>query len=123
MTDLRRDQQAEAEKMGKSVLKGIRWLLRKHPGNLDESKNERARLDVALEWNELLATAYYLIDRNVITEYHSRVGIIFFDRGSGETNEGGVRQSVTHVASQAVDQVVLAAVGFIRDHDNVSPIR
>ena len=62
LTELRRDLQAEAEKMGRTVLKGIRWLLLKHPDNLDESKNERARLIAALELNESLATAYYLKD-------------------------------------------------------------
>lgn len=43
LTQLRRDRQAEAEGMAGKVLKGLRWLLRKHPDDLDESKNERAR--------------------------------------------------------------------------------
>lgn len=60
LTDLRRDLQAEAEKMDKKVLKGLRWLLLKHPDNLDESKNERTRLEEALALNQSLATAYYL---------------------------------------------------------------
>jgi hypothetical protein len=29
--------------MDRKVLKGLRWLLLKHPENLDESKNERVR--------------------------------------------------------------------------------
>ena len=60
LTQLRRDLQREAIEMGKDVLKGIRWLLLKGSDNLDESKNERARLDEALNLNEPLATAYYL---------------------------------------------------------------
>ena len=60
LTQLRRDLQREAIAMGKDVLKGIRWLLLKGSDNLDESKNERARLDEALNLNEPLATAYYL---------------------------------------------------------------
>ena len=44
LTELRRTLHAEAEQMDKKVLKGIRWLLLKHRDNLDESKNERARL-------------------------------------------------------------------------------
>lgn len=62
LTDLRRTLQNEAEQMDKKVLKGLRWLLLKHPDNLDESKNERTRLEEALALNHSLATAYYLKD-------------------------------------------------------------
>lgn len=44
----------------KEVLKGIRWLLLKNPDNLDEKKNEKERLEKALEINKPLAIAYYL---------------------------------------------------------------
>lgn len=62
LTELRRTLQNEAEQMDKHVLKGLRWLLLKNRDNLDESKNERARLQEALDLNEPLATAYYLKD-------------------------------------------------------------
>ena len=60
LTQLRRDLQREAEVMDRKVLKGMRWLLVKHPDNLDESKNERVRLQEALDLNRSLAVAYYL---------------------------------------------------------------
>ena len=60
LTQLRRDLQREAELMDRNVLKGMRWLLMKHPDNLDESKNERVRLQEALDLNRSLAVAYYL---------------------------------------------------------------
>ena len=61
LSGLRRDVQREAaEQLQKKVLKGTRWLLLKNPENLDESRNERARLDEALRLNKPLATAYYL---------------------------------------------------------------
>ena len=60
LTVLRRELQRESEQMNRPVLKGIRWLLLKHPEHLDDSKNERDRLDEALKLNEPLATAYYL---------------------------------------------------------------
>jgi len=61
LSELRRDVQREAEeKLHKEVLKGTRWLLLKNPENLDESKNERARLEEALRINKPLATAYYM---------------------------------------------------------------
>jgi len=62
LTDLRRTLQNEAEQMDKKVLKGLRWLLLKHPDNLDDSKDERIRLQEALALNQSLATAYYLKD-------------------------------------------------------------
>ena len=61
LTKLRRDLQREAENgLGKPVLKGIRWLLLKNPDNLDDTRDERQRLDEALKINEPLATAYYM---------------------------------------------------------------
>ena len=60
LTQLRRDLQCEADKMGKKVLTGLRYLLLKHQENLNESKNERARLMEALGMNESLSIAYYL---------------------------------------------------------------
>jgi transposase len=46
--------------MGRKTLKGLRFLLLKHQENLDEAKNERARLMEALDLNQPLAIAYYL---------------------------------------------------------------
>ncbi|WP_197714657.1 transposase [Nitrosomonas supralitoralis] len=61
LTKLRRDLQREAENgLGKPVLKGIRWLLLKNPDNLNDTRNERQRLDEALKLNQPLATAYYM---------------------------------------------------------------
>ena len=44
----------------RKILKGTRWLLLKNPENLDPERNERERLDEALQLNLPLATAYYL---------------------------------------------------------------
>ncbi len=61
LTQLRRELQREAETMlDKKVLKGLRWLLLKHNEDLDEEKNERARLMEALGLNQSLMIAYYL---------------------------------------------------------------
>lgn len=46
--------------MGKSVLKGSRWILLKNPENLNPERQEHERLQEALEANEPLAKAYYL---------------------------------------------------------------
>jgi transposase len=64
LSNLRRQLYREAtDGLQKDVLKGIRWLLLKNSENLDDSKNERQRLDDALNLNRSLATAYYLKER------------------------------------------------------------
>jgi len=60
LSDLRRQVQSSAEGLAKKVLKCIRWLLLKNPENLDERRDEKKRLEVALMLNQPLATAYYL---------------------------------------------------------------
>ena len=60
LAKLRRELQRQAEKAGKKVLKGTRWLLLKNPENLSLQHNEKQRLEEALRLNSSLATAYYL---------------------------------------------------------------
>ena len=61
LTQLRRDLYREAtDTLHKAVLKGTRWLLLKNPENLDEDRDERQRLQDALDLNAPLASAYYL---------------------------------------------------------------
>jgi transposase len=64
---LRRQLYREADGLGKDVLKGSRYLLLKAPENLksntDKNKDERARLQAALDLNQPLATAYYMKER------------------------------------------------------------
>jgi len=69
LSDLRREVQREAEgPLAKKVLKGTRWLLLKHPDNLDPKRNEKQRLKEALKLNEPLATAYYLKETAAVVE-------------------------------------------------------
>jgi len=61
LSDFRRELHREAEgPLGKTILKGARWLILKNPENLDEAKGERTRLEEALRINQPLATAYYM---------------------------------------------------------------
>lgn len=64
---LRRQLYHQAIQCEKAVLKGSRWLLLKAPENLkahtDPKKDERLRLQAALEMNQPLATAYYMKER------------------------------------------------------------
>jgi len=64
---LRRQLYQQATMMEKAVLKGSRWLLLKAPENLkahqDRKKDERIRLQAALELNQPLAIAYYMKER------------------------------------------------------------
>lgn len=47
----------------KEALKGTRWILLKNPENLDETKNEKERLDKVLEMNKPLAAAYLMKEK------------------------------------------------------------
>jgi transposase len=69
LSEFRRELHREAEgPLGKTVLKGTRWLILKNPENLNPEKGkgrhkgltERERLDEALRINQPLATAYYM---------------------------------------------------------------
>ncbi len=64
---LRRQLYHQATDMQKAVLKGSRWLLLKAPEKLKPHKNrkkdERIRLQAALELNQPLAMAYYMKER------------------------------------------------------------
>ena len=44
----------------RKLLKGTRWLLLKNPENLDAKRNEKQRLQDALDLNTPLTIAYYL---------------------------------------------------------------
>src|SRR3954447_20630013 len=61
LTQLRRDLHREAtDTLQKKVLKGTRWLLLKAAENLDETRNEKQKLEEALALNKSLATADYM---------------------------------------------------------------
>ncbi len=67
LSSLRRQLYRQASQQEKNVLKGSRWLLIKAPENLKEHRNrkkdERFRLQAALELNEPLAMCYYMKER------------------------------------------------------------
>jgi len=67
LSSLRRQLYTQATQQEKQVLKGSRWLLIKAPENLkghsDRKKDERFRLQAALELNAPLALCYYMKER------------------------------------------------------------
>ena len=67
LTQLRRQLYTQATQQEKEVLKGSRWLLLKAPENLKahrhRKKDERFRLQAALELNAPLAMCYYMKER------------------------------------------------------------
>jgi len=95
LTELRRELQREAEEgLQKQVLKGTRWLLLKHPANLDDTRNERQRLDEALRLNESLATAYYLKEdlRQIWEQRDKHLGELVLERWIRMAEATGIRQ-------------------------------
>ncbi len=67
LSTLRRQLYHQAAQEEKDVLKGIRWLLLRASENLKTNanprKDERVRLQAALNLNQVLATAYYMKER------------------------------------------------------------
>ena len=70
----------------------------------------------------VLDGALDVVDADVVAEDGAGVPVGQLHRGAGEADVGGVRQSVTHVAGEAVHEVVLAAVGLVGDDDDVASL-
>ena len=64
-----------------------------------------------------------IVDGDVVAEDGAGVGVGLLDGRPGKADERGTGKSVAEVAGQAVDQIVLAAVGFIGDYDDVGAKR
>lgn len=94
LSNLRRELQREAtDVLHKKVMKGTRWLLLKNPENLDEHRNERARLEEALRLNQPLATAYYLKEdlRQLWEQADKPAAGAFLDDWMARAQASGVR--------------------------------
>lgn len=50
------------------------------------------------------------------------VSVCKLDRRTGETDERGARQRVTHVTCKAVNEVILTAVSFVSDHHDIAAL-
>lgn len=94
LSQLRRELYREAtDQLEKQVLKGTRWLLLKRADNLEESRNEHARLIEALELNASLATAYYLKEelRLLWEEPDKRSALAFLSDWMARAEASGIR--------------------------------
>ena len=61
-----------------------------------------------------------IVDADVIAKNGTRVGVLEFQRGGSEADKRGVRQGLVHGAGIPVDKIILAAVGFVGNDDNVA---
>lgn len=77
----------------RNVLKGTRWLLLKNPENLDDKKNERERLEEALQINQPLATVYYMKDllRSFWDCWNYQDAALFLNQWMEEAKASGIR--------------------------------
>lgn len=75
------------------ALKGLRWILLKNPENLDETKNEKERLEQALRINKPLATVYYLKEdlRQLWNQKSKAEAEIFIEEWIRKARASGVR--------------------------------
>ena len=94
LSDLRRALHREAtDVLHKQVLKGTRWLLLKNPENLDETRDEKKRLEEALALNKTLATAYYMKEdlRQFWEQPGKRFATAFLDGWIRRAGASGIR--------------------------------
>lgn len=95
LTELRRELHREAtDQLHQQVLKGTRWLLLKRSADLDPKRDERQRLQEALQLNASLATAYYLKeDLAQVWQQAGKVsGRIVLDRWIAAAESSGIKQ-------------------------------
>lgn len=93
LSQLRRDLQREAEETKKQVLKGTRWLLLKNATNLNDEKDEKQRLETALQLNRPLATAYYLKEdlRQLWQQKNKKSAAVFLAQWINRAMESGIK--------------------------------
>jgi hypothetical protein len=92
------------------------------PLGLVEHQLREPALVVDRHRGAVLDRALDVVHADVVAEHRPRVGILQLDRGAGEADEGRMGQRITHVPREAVDEVVLAAVRLVGDHDDVAAV-
>ena len=89
---------------------------------LVEGQLRQAALVVDRHGRPVLDRAPDVVDADVVAEHGAGAGVRELDRRAGEADERGVGQRVAQVARVAVEEVVLAAVRLVGDHDDVAPL-
>ena len=91
------------------------------PGQLGlvQRQLRQPALEIDRHGRPVLDGPFDVVDADVVAEHRPRVGVLELNRRAGEADERGVGQRVPHVAGIAVDEVVLAAVRLVGDHDDV----
>src|ERR1022692_395314 len=67
--------------------------------------------------------ALNVINVDVVAKYRRSAAIAAFDGSSRKADERCIGQRVTHVLREAINKVVLAAMGFVGNHHNVASVR
>ena len=90
---------------------------------LPELELEEPRLVVDGYGGSVLHRPLDVVDADVVAEDRPRVRVRLLDRRPREADERRIGKGVAHVAGEAVDEVVLAPVRLVGDHDDVAAIR
>ena len=95
LAELRREVQRSVETAGeRKLLKGTLWLLMKNSENLNEEKNERAKLELALQINQPPACAYYMKEelRQLWRQRDKKAAEKFLNSWCRRADESGVKR-------------------------------
>ena len=77
-----------------------------------EDANGGAVLDGALD----------VVHVDVVAKDGGSAAIADFERRGGKADERGIRQGIAHMAGEAINEIVLAAVGFVGDDNDIAAV-
>src|SRR5439155_10740811 len=63
-----------------------------------------------------------VVNVNVVAEHGLRVLVAASNRRAGEADERRLGQRIAHVPGEAVNEIVLAAMRFVGDDDDIAPV-
>jgi len=80
---------------------------------------------LVIDWDgcSVLHCPLDIVDADIVTKNSTGVLIGQFDRGACETDKRSIWQRLPHMPGKAVDEIVLAAMRFICDNDDVAAVR
>ncbi len=76
---------------------------------------------LVIDWNRsaILDGLPDVVNADVLAENSAGVGVRFFNRRTSEADKRSIGKGVSHVGGETIDEIVLAPVRFVGDHDNV----
>jgi len=101
----------------------LEFLVQLRPFRLIQLQFRQATLIVNGYGRPIPHRAFDVVDADIVAEHGAGVLIGQLNGRAGETDKRSIRQRLAHVPGEAVDEVVLAAVRLVGNHDDVVAVR